>query len=113
MFIGGQCDLAMRMRLELEADLRVIGEADNAEDGVALARKLDPDVVVLSVADLEDLSTPRSLVTAAPRSLVFVLTPHEARARSVAALGTGIVGLVAMHDGPDALIDAIRGTHNY
>jgi DNA-binding NarL/FixJ family response regulator len=99
----------LRMRLQLEADLRVIGEAANAGEGAVLARALDADVVVLSTPDLEDLSTTRSLVDAAPRSLVFVLTPRETLATGMAVRATGIVGLVSMQDGPDALIGAIRG----
>jgi DNA-binding NarL/FixJ family response regulator len=100
----------LRMRLELEQDFRIVGEAATAADGAVLAGKLFADVVVLSMPNLDDLNTPRALVTAAPRSLVFVLTPCEIRrAREIEARATGIVQLLSMQDGPDALIEAIRG----
>lgn len=100
----------LRMRLQLEPYLRIVGEAANAGDGAVLAGELGADVVVLSIPDLDDLTTPRSLVAAAPRSLVFVLTPRETRrARGMEARATGIVQLLSMQDGPDALINAIRG----
>src|SRR5512143_983620 len=37
----------LRMRLSLEPDIVVIGEASDGEEGVALARTLNPDVVVM------------------------------------------------------------------
>src|SRR6185312_16155595 len=39
----------LRMQLELEADVRVIGEAGDGTGAIALAEELDPDVVVMDV----------------------------------------------------------------
>jgi len=35
---------ALRARLSLERDLDIVGEADNASQGISLAHALDPDV---------------------------------------------------------------------
>ena len=39
----------LRSRLEAERDVAVVGEADSAEVAVALARKAQPDLVLLDV----------------------------------------------------------------
>jgi DNA-binding NarL/FixJ family response regulator len=101
----------LRMRLELEQDIRIVGEATTAAEAAALACEVAADVVLLSIPNLDDLNTPRALVAAAPNSLLLVLTPRKIRrAREMEARATGIAQLVSMHDGPDALVDAICGS---
>jgi len=39
-----------RRMLELEADLEVIGEAQDGREAVALVKKLQPDVVLMDIA---------------------------------------------------------------
>ena len=111
LLVDDRCSMrrGLRMRLQLEPDLTVVGEASNAADGAVLARQLEADVVLLAMPNLDDLSLARSLVAGAPRSLVYILTARATRARSMAVRAIGVVGLVSIHDGPDALIDIVRG----
>jgi DNA-binding NarL/FixJ family response regulator len=98
----------LRMRLELEPDLRILGEASDGEDALDLAARLDTDVVVVSVPGLEHLGALRALTLAAPRSRLVVVTPHETNGRARLAAALGVVGLVSKHDSPEALLAAIR-----
>ena len=45
---------ALRARLSLERDLDIIGEADDAVQGISLAQALEPDVVLID-AETPDL----------------------------------------------------------
>ena len=101
---------ALRARLSLEADLAIIGEADDALLAISLTRRLDPDVVVLD-AEAPDLDAPaaaRALADAArPRGIV-VLSQRAAAVR-LALAGTSAV-VVGKHEGLAALVYAIQAT---
>jgi len=45
---------ALRARLSLESDLVIVGEADDAPQGILLAQALEPDVVLID-AETPDL----------------------------------------------------------
>jgi DNA-binding NarL/FixJ family response regulator len=100
----------LRMCLELEADLQVVGEAGDGLEALRLAGELDPDVVVLEVAlpGMDGLTAASVLGKAAPRSQVVFLTLHDdARTRRRAYLVGGL-DLVGKHACPDVLVAAIR-----
>ena len=71
---------ALRSRLEREPGIAVVGEADTAERAVLLARKLQPDLVVL------DLLLPRKsgadvipeLAEVAPAARVLIVSSQSA-----------------------------------
>jgi DNA-binding NarL/FixJ family response regulator len=99
---------ALRARLSLEADLEIVGEADDAAQGLCLTRTLDPAVVLLD-AETPDLDTPalvRSLLDADRARCVVVLSQHSTSLKQVLA-GTSAV-VVGKHEGLPRLVDAIR-----
>src|SRR5690242_12162064 len=71
--------LGLRMRLALEADLRVVGEATNGADAVELAARLRPDVVVLDIQmpGIDGIAAARALTARDPRMGIVVLSIHD------------------------------------
>jgi DNA-binding NarL/FixJ family response regulator len=100
----------LRALIELEADLRVVGEASTAADGIRAVQSTDPALVIT------DLATPGSqglriieqLRAASARVRVLVLTGCCSDEYIRAALGAGADGYVLKDAGRTELLLAIR-----
>jgi len=102
--------LGVRAVLDDETDIRLIGEADNAQDGFRLFRELGPDVTILglrfpdscSIDDLDDYFSDR------PKARIIVLADHAGDAEISKALTKGAVGYICKDITPEELVKAIR-----
>jgi two-component system NarL family response regulator len=68
----------LRLSLELESDMVVVGEARTGEEAVRVAQERKPDVMLLD-ARLEDIDGPevcRRVLAVAPRTAVVMLTNY-------------------------------------
>lgn len=100
----------LRMRLALESDLEVIGEASNGWEALELSRILNPDVIVMDIEmpDLDGISALRMLYDANPNFDVIILTLHDAPQNRARALASGAKAFVSKQGGAKVLIDTIR-----
>ena len=91
-------------------DMAVVGEAANGEDGVALAMRLSPDVVLMDIAmaPMGGLDATRELVARGSTAEVLVLTVHAEDEYLVAALDAGAAGYLVKSAVERELLDAIR-----
>jgi DNA-binding NarL/FixJ family response regulator len=100
----------LRSRLEAERDVAVVGEADSAETAVAVARTVQPDVVVL------DVLLPRKsgydaipeLALAAPEARVLVVSSLTSPSAVRRALSAGAAGYLPKRSSDRELVAAIR-----
>jgi DNA-binding NarL/FixJ family response regulator len=100
----------LRSRLEREHDFDVVGEADTAERAVVMARRLQPDVILL------DLLLPRKsgydaipeLAEAAPEAKVIVVSSQAAPGSVRRALSAGAAGYLPKRASDRELTGAIR-----
>ena len=101
--------------LEIEGDMKVIGEAADAEQALALTRTLHPDVLLLDLAmpRVSGLEALRELSEdhAAP-TLVIMLTAAIDRADIVRALQLGARGIVLKESATALLMKGIRAVMN-
>jgi DNA-binding NarL/FixJ family response regulator len=100
----------LKMRLALEPDLSVVGEAGNGFEALDLAKTLNPDVVLMDIEmpGLDGISATSSLCACDPCPAVIVLTlydSHEMRERALAAGATAFVG---KQDVCETLLTAVR-----
>ena len=102
---------ALRMRLELEPDLAVAGEAGDGLAAVAVVEDVRPDVVVMDVAMpcLDGIAAAARIRAVSPQTRVVVLTLRDDPATKLRAQTAGAYGFICKHQPPEALIDAIRG----
>ena len=98
----------LHMRLALEPDLEVVGEARDGEEALTRAHELHPDVVVMDIEmpRLDGIAATEALRTIEPGCCVVILSVHEnaaARARDA-----GAAAFVSKHAGDETLLTAIR-----
>jgi DNA-binding NarL/FixJ family response regulator len=97
--------------VDAEPDLSVVGQAANGRDGVALARQLRPDVVVMDIRMpvLGGTSATREIVSwQPPRPYVLVLTTFDLDEVVDDAIAAGADGFLLKRATPEELVAGIR-----
>lgn len=100
----------LQMRMALESDLAVVGEAGNGEEALALVPALHPDVVLMDVAmpGIDGIEATRQLRALAPHSAVIMLSINDSAQNREKAAAAGATAFVCK-EAPEAdLLDAIR-----
>jgi DNA-binding NarL/FixJ family response regulator len=101
----------LRVILESEADLTVVGEAGTGREALEAAAESDPDVVLMDVRmpDMDGIAATAELVKRDPqRPRVLVLTTFEDDDYLFRSLQAGASGFALKRSDPDQLVDAIR-----
>jgi DNA-binding NarL/FixJ family response regulator len=100
----------LRALIELEADLRVVGEASTGGDGLRVVQSTDPALVITDLAPsgTQGLRIIEQLRAASARVRVLVLTAYCTDEYIRAALGAGADGYVLKDAGRTELLLAIR-----
>jgi DNA-binding NarL/FixJ family response regulator len=100
----------LRMRLALEHDLRVVGEAGNSGEALVLAGTFVPDVIVadIEMAGVDAVRSIKQLRDVAPGSAVVVLTMNGDKDTRARAEEAGAHAFVEKQGGAEGLLQAIR-----
>lgn len=96
--------------LELAEDIEVVGEAENGQQALDLARELIPDVVVtdLRMPVMDGVAATRAIVALGQATRVVVLTTYETDTEILRAVEAGATGYL-LKDTPRAeLVAGIR-----
>ena len=98
------------MILGAHGDLEVVGEAEDGAQAVALARQLDPDVVLMDVRMpvLDGLAATRRIVAERTEVRVLMLTTFDLDDYVYDALHAGASGFLLKDVGRDELVSAVR-----
>ena len=91
-------------------DIRVIGEASNGPDAVAMSERLKPHVVImdLTMPGGDGVSATKSLTALSNPPKVLVLTMHTEEEYLMPALKAGASGYLVKSAADRELVDAIR-----
>jgi DNA-binding NarL/FixJ family response regulator len=102
-----------RSLLKNDADIEVVGEAENGRDAVQLTRKFRPNIVVMDIAMplLNGLEATRQIRKAFPETKVLILSAHndDAYVEQVALFGAA--GFLLKQTSSHNLARAIREVH--
>jgi len=96
--------------LEVEADMHVVGEAADANEGIALFRQLLPDVALidLQMPGMGGIEMTRRLRDEFPGARVVILTTYRGDANAREALAAGACGYLLKSSLRGELTDALR-----
>jgi DNA-binding NarL/FixJ family response regulator len=100
----------LKMRLQLESDMSVVGEAGDGVEAIAATRALDPDVMVLDyeMPGMNGIETISALSGVGRCPSIVILSIHDNDALKQAAARAGAHAFVAKHESGDRLLTAIR-----
>jgi DNA-binding NarL/FixJ family response regulator len=100
----------LRMLLEAEPDLRVVGEAGNGSQALAQARRLDPDVVLMDVRmpELDGVEATARLVRGGCRARILMLTTFNLDEYVYRAMKAGASGFLLKDASREQLTGAVR-----
>lgn len=100
----------LKMIVEAEKDMKVVGEAGDGREAIRLARELEPDVLVMDISmpQLNGLGAASKLKEIVPAVKILILTRHTDKAYLQEFLQAGISGYVLKQSEPDELLRAIR-----
>jgi DNA-binding NarL/FixJ family response regulator len=102
----------LRLILEFEPDMRVVGEAGNGREAVVLARSLRPDVILMDVQmpALDGIAATRQIIEQDPdrSGRILILTMFERDEYIFGALRAGASGFLLKNAPPEDLIEAVR-----
>ncbi len=103
----------LRMLLEGQPDMKIVGEADNGMQALEKARQLNPDVVVMDITlpDISGIEATRRLKEILPNTAVVALTIHEDEQYFFEMLQSGASGYVPKRAAPEDLITSIRAAY--
>ncbi len=96
--------------LQYEKDLSVVGEAEDGDEAVALAKKHKPDVVLmdLMMPCMDGVEATRIIRQASPNTKVLILTTFGTSADVSRAIAAGASGAIVKDIAKEDLVDAIR-----
>lgn len=100
----------IRLLLEGEPDMDVIGEAITGEAAIEKARALQPDVILMDIAmpGMDGIEATRRIKAASPQIGILVLTMHRSDEHFFAMLKAGASGYVLKAADTPELLGAIR-----
>ena len=103
----------IRSLLEDEADMSVVGEAEDGHSAVKMACELKPDVALMDIAMplLNGLEATRQIRRYCPAVKVLILSMHENEEYIRQALASGAVGYILKDAAARDLLGAIRSVH--
>jgi DNA-binding NarL/FixJ family response regulator len=103
----------LKALLELEADLQIVGEADNGQAAIALVESLQPDVVLMDIRMplVDGVAATREIEKRFTNTKVLVLTTFDDDEYVAQAMQYGAKGYLLKDTPSEELAAAIRAVH--
>jgi two-component system response regulator NreC len=100
----------LRMLLDSEQDVQIVGEAGTAEEALRAVQELEPDVVLMDIGlpDMSGIEAATRIREIRPQVAVVALTIHEDKEYFFRMLDAGASGYVPKRAAPEELLTAIR-----
>lgn len=99
--------------IELQDDMDVVGEGANGFEAVALADRLNPDVILLDLLmpQMDGVEATRRILERSPQSRVLILTSFGEDDKVFPAIRAGAQGYLLKDIQPRQLVQSVRETY--
>lgn len=99
--------------LATEPDIEVVGEAQDGQQAITQAERLQPDVVLMDLVmpGVDGLEAIRCITARLPKVRILVLTSFAGDDKVFPAIHAGARGYLLKDSGPEELVQAIRQVH--
>ncbi len=103
----------IRMLIDSQADMEVVGEAKTGREAIEEARRLKPDIVVMDISmpELNGIEATRQIGESLPQTRVVALSMHKDSVYVREILRAGARGYLVKDSEDDDLLRAIRSVH--
>ena len=103
----------VRMLIDSQPDMEVVGEAKTGREAIEEARKLKPDIVVMDVSmpELNGIEGTRQICDELTQTKVIALSMHKDSVYVRETLRAGARGYLVKDSEDDDLVKAIRSVH--
>jgi DNA-binding NarL/FixJ family response regulator len=104
----------LRMFIEMQSDMQVLGEGSNGVEAVQLAERLNPDVILLDLLMplMDGVEATRKILEQNPKSHILILTSFGEDDHIFPAIHAGAQGYLLKDVQPQELVQAIRSTYH-
>ena len=102
--------MGLKAMLDVQGDMKVIGEASNGREAVRLAGELAPDIVImdLMMPELDGAEAVQRIVSAKSDTKIVILTSFGGSAALLRAIQHGARGVQMKEDSEERLVDIVR-----
>ena len=106
--------MGLRMFFELQPDIEVVGEATDGSEGVAMARRLEPDVILMDLLmpNMDGVTAIGRIKAERPVTEIVTMTSFIEEEQVTAALEAGASGYVLKDAEAEEVAAAVRAAYN-
>lgn len=96
--------------IDAEDDLEVCGQAETFQEGLARARELRPDAIVLdlSLPDTSGMELIKAIKAELPFVAILVVSVHQESKYALKALLAGALGYIMKADAAESVLEGVR-----
>lgn len=103
----------LRLLLEMQADMRVVGEAVSGREAVQKVKALRPDIAIVDIAmpELNGIEASRQMRKVSPDTQVIILSMYSTVEHIYQALQAGAQGYLMKENAGLEVVEAVRAVH--
>lgn len=100
----------IRKLLELEKDIKLVGEANNGEGMLAMLKKTNPDIILMDIGmpGMDGVTATYKAKKLLPHIVIIILTVYEDEPHIFEAVKAGAMGYLLKDVSINELLEAIR-----
>jgi DNA-binding NarL/FixJ family response regulator len=100
----------LRILIEADGDIKVVGEAVTGREAVLKARQLHPDVIVMDIAMplLNGIQATQQILSESPKSKILILSAHADPEYVDQLMALGVVGYLTKQTSAEIVARAVR-----